>query len=301
MKRGAAVFLAFGFVLAQSQPAVGMLLRQSLAKSQKSSLRAGYSFSDDAPKRAFTLIELLVVIAIIAILAALLLPSLSKAKDRGRQTTCLNNVRQLDLGWTMYGNDHDNIMPLNSQGQTWYSFNASTTNSWVVGDATYSADNSFLQQGSIYPYVSQPGVYHCPSDFSTVNGSNVLRNRSYSLNFYLNGGLDPVYDGSLPSGILSSVLTRYTAVARPTTTLAFLDENPYTIEDGVYLLFFSPAAFWQNAPADRHEQGLNLTFVDGHAEHWRWRAPKTMRELAAPAADAEDLQDLRRLQADLAN
>ena len=128
------------------------------------------------------MIELLVVIAIIAILASLLLPSLSKAKASGQQTACLNNQRQLQTAWLMYVHEQNDVLPVNDQGMTTYSFNASTTNSWVVGDATYSADVSYLKQGTLYPYVGQPGVYHCPTDSSLIDDGSALRNRSYSLN-----------------------------------------------------------------------------------------------------------------------
>jgi len=245
---------------------------------------------------AFTLVELLVVIAIIGILAALLLSALTQAKASAQQTSCLNNLRQLQAAWLMYVHEQRDVLPLNAQGITNYSFNASSTNSWVVGDATYSADVSYLEEGTLYPYVGQPAVYHCPSDQSLIDDGTALRNRSYSLNFYLNGALDPLYTNGR-AALLSSVVTRYADVTRPSAALAFLDENQYTIEDGVYLLFRAPDTTWQNAPSDRHDQGMNLTFTDGHCEHWHWLCPKTMTGLSAPASSTNDLLDLRRLQA----
>jgi len=252
-------------------------------------------------RNAFTLIELLVVIAIIAILAALLLPVLSGAKLKAQETDCLNNLRQLQTGWLMYVHEQNDALPLNAQEKASYSPDASTTNSWVVGDATYSADLSYIQQGSIYPYVNSPDVYHCPADHSTVSNTNQLRTRSYSMDYYLNGGIDPEYIPFLPLSASTGLATRYSGISRPAAVFVFLDENEKTIEDGVFLLYRDPEQTWQNAPSDRHNQGMNLSFADGHGEHWRWRAPKPMEGLAEFVANADDLQDLRRLQAALAN
>src|SRR5215470_8319425 len=87
-------------------------------------------------RRAFTLIELLVVVAIIGILAALLMPALSRAKTKAQQTSCLNNLKQLQTGWMVYVDEHENTMPVNDNRNTSFSPNTSTSNSWVSGDAT---------------------------------------------------------------------------------------------------------------------------------------------------------------------
>jgi prepilin-type processing-associated H-X9-DG protein len=253
------------------------------------------------PRSAFTLVELLVIIAIIAILAALLLPVLSKTKLKSQQINCLNNQRQLQAGWLMYVHEQNDSLPLNAGEVAIYSPHASTTNSWVVGDVTVSADLSFIRQGSIFPYVSNPDVYHCPSDLSTVDNTNALRTRSYSMDYYLNGDIDPQYFHNLPPGAFVGLATRYSGISHPATVFVFLDENEKTINDGIFALFRDLDQIWRDAPSDRHSRGINLSFADGHCEHWRWRAPKQVEGGGEPVANDDDLQDLRRLQAALVN
>ena len=252
-------------------------------------------------RRAFTLIELLVVIAIIAILAAVLLPVLSKGKFRAQQISCLNNQRQLQTGWLMYVHEQNDSLPLNAGEVSLYSPHWSTTNSWVVGDVTVSADLSLIRQGSIFPYVGGPDVYHCPSDVSTVDNSNALRNRSYSLDYFLNGEIDPQYFQNLPPSAFDGLATRYASISSPSKAFVFLDESSRTINDGIFMIFRAPGQIWADAPSDRHNQGMNLSFADGHCEHWRWRAPKQMQGAGEPVAGADDLQDLQQLQAALPN
>ena len=258
---------------------------------------ANISFGSEKRRRlGFTLIELLVVIAIIAILAAMLLPALSGAKAKGAQISCLNNLRQLQTAWTMYLGDHNNMLPENKMTGVGLLGCISTSNSWVTGNAQASADPALIRQGSLYSYTPNVGVFRCPADRSTVFDGSAPRTRSYSMDAYLDGGLDVrIYGGYLPGNAI------YFSDLKPNPSGIFvlLDECEAVIDDGVFLLYREPADFWQNGPSHRHNQGANLSFADGHCERWRWQYPKDIETHAQAAANAADMQDLKRLQAAL--
>lgn len=230
----------------------------------------------------FTLIELLVVIAIIAILAALLLPTLARAKEKGRQIACLNNIKQLQIAWHSYLDDNDNWLPQNrTDGNS--AAAAALSNSWVIGNAPRSTSLPDIQNGTIFRYTPNVGVYHCPTDRSTIIGSSQLRLRSYAMDCCLSGNA-PVY------------VRRMIQIPSPVLVFVFIDEHQDTIDDGFFGVQWAPSTSWVNLPSDRHTRGANLSFADGHCLRYRWKVPKPASLANQPASGPDDLADLRRLQ-----
>jgi len=247
-------------------------------------------------RHAFTLIELLVVIAIIAILASLLLPALSRAKSRAWTIACLNNMKQLEVCWQSYAMDNNDLLvPNNSVMGVSTNGGAGSIAvgvSWCLADPT--AVN--VQNGMLFEYNRSLGIYHCPADRSTLTdpggGSpGPLRARSYNMSQSVNGY--PEYNWFILGYI--PYFKKLTQIKTPNVAncLVFVDEHEYTLLDSQFGMptdFFNGTQVWWDMPANRHNQGANLCFADGHAERWKWAVPKTFVSWiqAVPPAEMHD-------------
>lgn len=277
-----------------AHPKAATPLRCVAAVQNLAAMRSVFRIPHSAFRVGFTLIELLVVIAIIAILASMLLPALSRAKAKGQSIACLNNLKQLQLAWIMYADDHNDAMVPNKStvsgsGTDPLAWRANP-GSWVVGNPQLDGSATNIEGGVLFPYAKAIGVYKCLADRAyTVRGPKAPHNRSYMLSVALNGTdtLDPV---NVP------VKNKVNQIVNPPPSgaFAFLDASERHINGCDFALYLDQN--WWDIPGDRHDVGVNLSFVDGHVEHHRWRFPKSNKSIGTPAHGNEDLQDLRWLQ-----
>jgi prepilin-type N-terminal cleavage/methylation domain-containing protein/prepilin-type processing-associated H-X9-DG protein len=239
-------------------------------------------------RQAFTLIELLVVIAIIAILASLLLPALGKAKIKAQAISCMNNSRQLMLGWIQYYSDNNDTL-VNNYGRPYAALEESkkTYNNWVNGLMAWSTtdmqgnpvtNTDGITQAPFYKYTGSLAIYKCPADHYLSPKQRAAgfteRPRSYSMNMFF-GVNDPTAPLSSVNGTFPtySQFIKAGSIPNPSGLFVMLDEHPDSINDGFLQTDPRPnPTQWDDLPASYHNGAGGFAFADGHSEIHKFKS-----------------------------
>jgi prepilin-type N-terminal cleavage/methylation domain-containing protein/prepilin-type processing-associated H-X9-DG protein len=233
----------------------------------------------------FTLIELLVVIAIIAVLMAILMPALHRAKEQGQRATCLSNLQQLTMAWIMYADDK---LVCGDTGE--YSWHQNET-PWVLKDwesnMTVNQKRNAILKGALYPYCQDLSLYRCP----TVRIQEEIL-RTYSVVDSMNcAALSGVGDGAV-------MIKRRMSISNPAYRFVFLDDGGGNASHmGGWTVYVHEEKWWDPPPV-RHGDGSTFSYADGHSDYVKWRDQRTIEfgnrvPLTAQSNIQEGNEDIR--------
>jgi prepilin-type N-terminal cleavage/methylation domain-containing protein len=232
--------------------------------------RTNHLINRSSQRGGFTLIELLVVIAIIAILAALLLPALGKAKVKAQGISCMSNTKQVALGWILHNTDNNGElmtgMPV-AGSMDWFGTADNTNLSLLINVDTVGATSPMAN------YIRSAGVWKCPADRYQSPANPGPRVRSLALNGFVTGA-GAGMPGTYPNGRTYFSAKKDADLLRPSDVFVALDEHPDSINDARYMFDpgMAPNVFtWRDLPGSSHAGAGGLSFADGHSEIKKWR------------------------------
>ncbi|MBN2591069.1 MAG: prepilin-type N-terminal cleavage/methylation domain-containing protein [Sedimentisphaerales bacterium] len=208
-------------------------------------------------KKGFTLIELLVVIAIIAVLMAILFPALNRAKEQGKRTMCLGNLKSLTLAWIMFADDNEQRLVSGNAGGPGGWVGKGYSDDYATGVQLPEEDQrKAMRIGTLWNYTKEEGVYKCPTG---MRGSLI----TYSVMDAMNG---LTRQGS-------PMVTNMMNIKRPANRLVFIDEGWLTPDS--YAVHYTREVWW-DSPAVRHGNGTTFSFADGSSNYYKWRGSDTV-------------------------
>ena len=245
------------------------------------SIKAYRNDSHSSPQSiaGFTLIELLVVIAIIAILAGMLLPALSKAKQKGTGAACISNQKQLVLAYTLYATDNqDNLLPTSYRSATgqvdlpgggyWYAPIPDIT-AGITKEEAMRRVTAGLTKSPLFQYASAIGSYHCPGDTRTgrLKPGSGWGYDSYSKAEGMAG----------PGWSTEKDYFKMSEITLPSDSFVFIEESdPRNYNEGTWVVENNPPG-WVDTFAIFHGTWTSFAMIDGHAEGHRWTDTKTIQ------------------------
>lgn len=216
-------------------------------------------------QRGFTLVELLVVIAIIALLMAILMPALNRARELGRRAVCLGNLKQLALAWVMFADENDGDLVDARAGAAIPGTTPTIYSGWVGpipldgnGNPTINKrqQEARIKQGALWEYTKDPKVYRCPAG---------------QINHSINYAIVDAMNGVRQSGTVADQVWANNRgdLSKTQKQLVFLDIG--IVRDSSYHVLYDNLA-WRDPASVRHRDGVTVSYADAHSVYIKWKS-----------------------------